>query len=138
VTVMRSHFAVIHSDALSGAVDPDDGASLQAQCSILAGRIAAARLPREYHLREALRVLPSLSAAREIAGFRQFFRGLMEHESFDAARRTLIAAANPEQRIDQLHLIDGLWVAVLVSSEGRLAVARHPDRVGALIAALIK
>jgi hypothetical protein len=105
---------------------------------VLAERIAAARRLREHHLWEILRTLPFLAEARDDADFRHRFRILMERDDLMAASQTLIDAARPTCRLDQLVCLDGTWIARICSDSAiPRAVAVHIDRVAAVMAALV-
>lgn len=104
----------------------------------LADRIGKVRWLREHHLWEILRTLPLLGEARDDDGFRAGFRKVMARDDLETASRMLLDAARPACRLDCLRFIDGVWVARIVSESAvPRAVAVHPHRISAVMAALV-
>ncbi|MDI7865148.1 hypothetical protein MRS76_24880 [Rhizobiaceae bacterium n13] len=109
----------------------------------LAIRIRAARILREHHVWEAVRLLPSLLSLTEDRDAMRRFRALMDTDLLSEAALFLIAASRPTRTVCRLALKDGVWVCTLRREErcsrddARKFTTMHQDEAAALLSALI-
>ena len=106
------------------AAHPADTVTVGPELSSLIARVCAARVLREHHIWEAVRILPEVAGLPD--GIKQLpqFRRLMENEAFTAALRLLAQSCQPARDIRDLDPQGDHW-AVTLSVRSALP---HPQR----------
>ncbi|URK87711.1 hypothetical protein LP421_07610 [Rhizobium sp. RCAM05350] len=126
------------------AARPLEHMTAGAALSSLITRVCAARVLREHHIWEAVRILPEIAGLPEDVKQLPEFRRLMEKEAFTAALRLLAQSCQPARDIRELDPHGDHWVATL-SVRGTLSQPRrrkliraeHRDPPAALLIVLL-
>ncbi len=121
----------------------DHMAAATALASLIA-RVCAARVLREHHIWEAVRILPEIAGLPDDIKHAPELRRLMEKEAFSAALRLLAQSCQPARDIRDLDPLGDHWAATL-SVRGtltqpqrrKLVRAQHRDPPAALLIALL-
>ncbi|WP_455271576.1 hypothetical protein [Rhizobium herbae] len=115
-----------------------------AALSSLIARVCAARVLREHHIWEAVRILPEIAGLPEDVKQLPEFRRLMEKEAFTAALRLLAQSCQPARDIRELDPRGDHWVATLSVRSAlsqprrrKLIRAEHRDPPAALLIVLL-
>lgn len=126
------------------ATRPTDQTAAGTALSSLIARVCAARVLREHHIWEAVRILPEIAGLPEDIKQLPEFRRLMEKEAFTAALRLLAQACQPARDIRDLDPHGDHWAAALsVRSalsqprQRKLMRAEHRDPPAAVLIALL-
>lgn len=129
--------------AIIAARLPDTAATAPALSSLIA-RVCAARVLREHHIWEAVRILPEIAGLPDDIKRLPEFRRLMEKEAFTAALRLLAQSCQPARDIRELEPHGDHWAATLsvrsVLSQPRrrkLIRGKHRDPPAAVLIALL-
>ena len=116
----------------------------QAALASLMDRVGAARVLREHHVWEAVRILPETAGLPEDIKQSPELRRLMEKEAFTAALRLLAHACIPARDLSDLEPHGDCWTATVSVSGGldcarrcRLTQAGHRDPPAAVLIALL-
>jgi len=125
-------------------IRPSERMAAQAALSSLIARVCAARVLREHHIWEAVRILPEIGGLPDDIKQLPEFRRLMEKEAFTAALRLLAQSCQPARDIRDLDPQGNHWVATLsVRSalsqprQRKLMRAEHRDPPAAVLIALL-
>lgn len=125
------------------ATPPADTTS-RLELSSLIARVCAARVLREHHIWEAVRVLPEIAGLPDGIKHLPEFRRLMEREAFTAALRLLAQSCQPARDIRDLDPQGDHWTAVLSVRSAlsqpqrrKLIRAEHRDPPAAVLIALL-
>jgi hypothetical protein len=112
--------------------------------SSLIARVCAARVLREHHIWEAVRILPEIAGLPDDIKQSPEFRRLMEKEAFTAAVRLLAQTCQPARDIRDLEPHGDHWAVTLsvrsaLSQKQRrkLMRAEHRDPPAAVLIALL-
>ncbi len=134
-----------HSRITPTAVAPpaDHTAAGTALASLIA-RVCAARVLREHHIWEAVRILPEIAGLPDDIKQLPEFRRLMEKEAFTAALRLLAQSCQPARDIRDLDPQGDHWVATLTVRSAlsqpqrrKLMRAEHRDPPAAVLIAVL-
>lgn len=126
------------------ATRPADTMTVGPELSSLIARVCAARVLREHHIWEAVRILPEVAGLPD--GIKQLpeFRRLMEKEAFTAALRLLAQSCQPARDIRDLDPQGDHWAATLSVRSAlsqpqrrKLMRAEHRDPPAAVLIALL-
>jgi hypothetical protein len=112
--------------------------------SSLIARVCAARVLREHHIWEAVRILPEIAGLSDDIKQLPEFRRLMEKEAFTAALRLLAQSCQPARDIRDLDPHGDHWAATLSirstlsqPQRRKLTRAEHRDPPAAVLIALL-
>ncbi len=112
--------------------------------SSLIARVCAARVLREHHIWEAVRILPEIAGLPDDIKQLPEFRRLMEKEAFTAALRLLAQSCQPAREIRDLDPHGDHWAATLSVRNAlsqprrrKLMRAEHRDPPAAVLIALL-
>lgn len=126
------------------ATHPADTIAVGPELASLIARVCAARILREHHIWEAVRILPE--AAGLPGGIKQLpeFRLLMEKEAFTAALRLMAQSCQPARDIRELDPQADRWAVTLSVRSAlsqpqrrKLIRAEHRDPPAAILIALL-
>lgn len=126
------------------ATHPADTMTIGPELSSLIARVCAARVLREHHIWEAVRILPGIADLPEDIKQLPEFRRLMEKEAFTAALRLLAQSCQPARDIRDLDPQGDHWAATLSVRSAlsqpqrrKLTRAEHRDPPAAVLIALL-
>ncbi|WP_276118238.1 hypothetical protein [Pararhizobium qamdonense] len=121
-----------------------EGMAAQAALASLMDRVGAARVLREHHVWEAVRILPETAGLPEDIKQSPELRRLMEKEAFTAALRLLAHACTPARDLSDLEPHGDCWTATVSAYGGldrarrcRFTQAGHRDPPAAVLIALL-
>jgi hypothetical protein len=126
------------------AAHPADHMAAGPALASLIARVCAARVLREHHIWEAVRILPEIGGLPDDIKQLPEFRRLMEKEAFTAALRLLAQSCQPARDIRDLEPHGDHWTAVLSVRSAlsqprrrKLMRAEHRDPPAAVLIALL-
>lgn len=132
------------SSRLPIAENPSDEMPAEEAVASLLARVSAARVLREHHIWEAVRILPD--SAGLSADIRQSpcFRAAMDRNALREALSMIATACQPARRFHVLGREQDKWVCVLQSEEAlapprhRIIRTTHADPAAAILAGLLR
>ena len=126
------------------AAHPADHIAAGTALSSLIARVCAARVLREHHIWEAVRILPEIAGLPDDIKQLPEFRRLMEKEAFTAALRLLAQSCQPARDIRDMEPHGDHWAATLFVRSAlsqprrrKLMRAEHRDPPAAFLIALL-
>jgi hypothetical protein len=110
------------------AASPSDEMPFKPALASLLARVHAARILREHHVWEAVRILPDAAGLPEETKRSPALHGLMERDALAAALRLLAQSCQPAREFGSLDQHGDSWTATLIGGGAHPARRRRPVR----------